>query len=84
MARTANALATELAEGLGRAATSEILYPVEANEVFVRLPENTLVSLEAQGFQFYRRGAGVIRLVTGWNTKASDVASFVDSAGKAV
>jgi threonine aldolase len=52
--------------------------------VFVRLPENTLVSLEAQGFQFYRRGAGVIRLVTGWNTKASDVASFVDSAGKAV
>jgi hypothetical protein len=45
---------------------------------------NTLASLEAQGFQFYRRGGGVIRLVAGWNTKAADVASFVDSACKAV
>jgi hypothetical protein len=42
-----------------------------------------LASLEAQGFQFYRRGAGVIRLVAGWNTKPADVASFVDSACKA-
>jgi threonine aldolase len=82
MARTANALATELADGLARAGTSELLYPVEANEVFVRLPENTLASLEAQGFQFYRRGGGVIRLVPGWNTKRAEVASFVDSACK--
>ena len=83
LARTANARAAELADGLARAGT-EFLYPVEANELFVRLPENTLSSLEAQGFQFYRRGAGVIRLVAGWNTKPADVASFVDSACKAV
>jgi threonine aldolase len=83
MARTANARAAELADGLARAGVSEFLYPVEANEVFVRLPENMLASLEAQGFQFYRRGAGVIRLVAGWNTKPADVASFVDSACKA-
>jgi hypothetical protein len=84
MARTANARAAELADGLARAGGAELLYPVEANEVFVRLPENTLASLEAQGFQFYRRGGGVIRLVAGWNTQPGDVASFVDSACKAV
>jgi threonine aldolase len=83
MARAANARAAELADGLARAEVSELLYPVEANEVFVRLPENTLASLESQGFSFYRRGAGVIRLVAGWNTKPADVASFVDSACKA-
>jgi threonine aldolase len=81
MARTANARAAELADGLARVGGgSELLYPVDANEVFVRLPENTLESLEAQGFQFYRRGGGVIRLVAGWNTKPADVASFVESA----
>jgi threonine aldolase len=84
MARTANARAAELADGLERAGGAEFLYPVEANEVFVRLPESTLASLEAQGFQFYRRGGGVIRLVAGWNTQPADVASFVESACKAV
>jgi threonine aldolase len=84
LARTANARAAELTDGLARSAMSEVLYPVEANEVFVRLPETALASLEAQGFQFYRRGGGVIRLVAGWNTKPADVASFVDSACKAV
>ena len=83
MARTANARASELADGLARAGGAEFLYPVEANEVFVRLPENTLASLEAQGFKFYRRGGGVIRLVPGWHTKPADVAAFVDRACKA-
>jgi threonine aldolase len=36
-----------LADGLASSEASEFLYPVEANEVFVRLPENTLASLEA-------------------------------------
>ena len=84
MASTANARAAELADGLARAREAELLYPVEANEVFVRLPENTLASLEAQGFQFYRWGAGVIRLVAGWHTKPANVAAFVDSACKMV
>ena len=84
LARTANARAGALAEGLSQAEAAELLYPVEANEVFVRLPEKTLASLEAQGFQFYRRGGGVIRLVAGWSTKPADVASFVAGACKAV
>jgi threonine aldolase len=77
LARTANAHAAELAEGLARGGLAEMLYPVEANEVFVRFPERVLADLEARGFQFYRRGGGVIRLVTGFATRATDVASFV-------
>lgn len=77
LARAANARAAELAVGLARCAQAEILHPVEANEVFVRLPESTLANLEAKGFQFYRRGGGVIRLVTAYATSPQDVASFV-------
>jgi len=77
LARAANARATELAAGLGGIATAAILHPVQANEVFVRLPDSTLAALEAQGFLFYRRGGGVIRLVTSCTTTAADVAAFV-------
>jgi threonine aldolase len=77
LARAANARAAELSLGLARCAQAEILYPVEANEVFIRLPESTLGRLEAKGFQFYRRGGGVIRLVTACTTSTGDVASFV-------
>ena len=77
LARTANARAAELSLGLAPCAHAQIVYPVEANEVFVRLPESTLASLEAKGFQFYRRGHGVIRLVTACTTSPGDVASFV-------
>ncbi|HKW80699.1 MAG TPA: beta-eliminating lyase-related protein [Casimicrobiaceae bacterium] len=77
LARTANARAAELALGLAPCSHAQIVYPVEANEVFVRLPESTLASLEAKGFQFYRRGHGVIRLVTACTTSPADVASFV-------
>jgi len=77
LARAANARAAELADGLARGKRAEFLYPVEANEIFVRLPERALASLEAQGFQFYRRGGGVIRLVTGFGTQPTDVAAFI-------
>lgn len=77
LARAANALAAELAAGLARCTQAEILYPVQANEVFVRLPESMLAGLESKGFQFYRRGGGVIRLVTACTTSPEDVASFV-------
>jgi threonine aldolase len=83
LARTANAHAAQLADGLARGGVGELLYPVEANEVFVRFPEQVLASLEAQGFQFYRRGGGVIRLVTGFATRSADVAAFVAASAEA-
>lgn len=83
LARAANARAAELAGGLARIGSAELMYPVEANEVFVRLPEPVLGALEARGFQFYRRGGGVIRLVTGYATRPADVAAFIDATAQA-
>lgn len=82
LARAANAHAAELAHGLARGGRAELLYPVEANEIFVRFPERVLASLEAQGFQFYRRGGGVIRLVTSFAIKPADVAAFIAAAAQ--
>jgi threonine aldolase len=84
MARAANARAAELADGLGRGGVAELLYPVDANELFVRFPESVLATLEAQGFQFYRRGGGVIRLVASFATRPADVAAFVAASAQAV
>ncbi len=57
-----------------------LVHPVEANELFVRLPETVRSGLEADGFLFHGWGpadAGVVRLVTAWNTDPADVAQLV-------
>jgi threonine aldolase len=56
---------------------------VEANEVFVNLPETAIRGLMADGFQFYRwlgEDQTLIRLVSAFNTKESDVAAFIAAA----
>jgi threonine aldolase len=77
LARTANARARSLAEELEKFPLAELVYAVDANEVFVRLPDPTIDSLEADGFGFYRCGEGVIRLVTSFATTEADVQHFV-------
>jgi threonine aldolase len=66
-----------LAAGLAAHGLAELVYPVQANEVFVRLPEPMIEKLEAGGFVFYRYGGGVIRLVTSFATTEEDVDRFV-------
>ncbi len=82
-ARHANQMATRLARGLQALSAGEILYPVEANEVFVRLPETLVAALLAEGFQFYRwqrqGNTSVVRLVTGFNTPPETVRDFLDA-----
>jgi threonine aldolase len=80
-ARHANSLAKTLSEGLADLAGVEILHPVEANEVFARMPTAMVEKLRAGGAQFYDWGppAGgqtTIRLVTSFATPAEDVARF--------
>src|SRR5580698_4179595 len=53
-ARHANAMASALAHGLREIRGVSLLQPVDANEVFVALPEATVAALEKQGFGFYR------------------------------
>ena len=85
-ARHANAMAQRMAQGLKSVSGAKLLHPVEANEVFVVLPEETASSLESQGFYFYRwplhrpKSGVTIRLVTCFATSSADVDEFIAAA----
>lgn len=84
-AAIANTAATRLAEGLAGLPGVEIVHPVDANAVFVRLPEGMAARLREDGAQFYDWGPPadrLIRLVTSFATPDEDVAEFVALAGR--
>jgi threonine aldolase len=62
-ARAANAAAQTLAQ----AAPDRLVYPVQANEVFLKASPGEAATLRAQGFDFYDWAPGEIRLVTSWD-----------------
>jgi threonine aldolase len=63
-ARLANAAAAALAEAAG---PERLIYPVEANELFVRMSAEEAAKLQRQGFDFYDWGPNEVRLVTSWD-----------------
>ncbi len=82
-ARHANRMAARLGAGLARQKTARLRHPVEANEVFVELPERVIRALDAQGFRFYRWGgaeAMCLRLVASFTTREDEVDRFVTVA----
>jgi threonine aldolase len=87
-ARHANAMAARLAAGLGDLPGVHLAQPVQANELFIAMPDRVIDALLAEGFEFYRWPvpAGVslpvIRLVTSFCTTAADVDAFVTAAGR--
>jgi threonine aldolase len=68
-ARAANAAAQSLAN----AARDRLVYPVEANELFLKVSDEEALRLRDQGFDFYEWGPGQIRLVTSWDSDRSAV-----------
>ncbi len=68
-ARSANAAARSLAT----AASERLLYPVEANEVFLKVTPEEAARLRGLGFDFYDWGPGEIRIVTSWNQKGEGI-----------
>ena len=62
-ARSSNRAAATLAE----AAPDRLVYPVEANEVFLKVTADEAASLRSKGFDFYDWGPSEIRLVTSWD-----------------
>jgi threonine aldolase len=68
-ARAANAAA----QALAKAAPDRLVYPVEANELFLRATADEAAQLRSQGFDFYDWGAGEIRLVTSWDQQGEAV-----------
>lgn len=82
-ARHANACARRLADGLAALPGAELEHPVEANEVFVRLPEAVIDGLAADGVGFLRWGgptAATLRLVTAFDTDPADVDRLIAGA----
>ncbi|MGI9360902.1 MAG: threonine aldolase family protein [Parasphingorhabdus sp.] len=68
-ARTSN----EGAQIIAQAAGERLLYPAEANEVFIRLSASEAETLRNAGFDFYDWGEGKARLVISWNQSAADI-----------
>ena len=46
---------------------------IDANEVFVDLPETALAGLEAAGVKFFRMGPGRARFVCRWNVQNTEI-----------
>ena len=71
-ARAANAAAQVLAEACG----DRLVYPVQANELFVRISAEEAAALRGQGFDFYEWGPNQLRFVTSWDQDMDAVASL--------
>lgn len=63
-ARAANAAAAALANAAG---PGRLLFPVEANELFLRMSADEAALLRSKGYDFYDWGPGEVRLVTSWD-----------------
>lgn len=81
-ARRANALAARLGAGFGRLPGARLVAPVEANEVFVELPEAVIDGLIAEGILFFRRERRMIRLVCRFDGSEAEVDALLDTTAR--
>ena len=76
----ANAMAAHLAARLREETDVEILHPVEANGVFVRLrPEVIEATIGRFPYYVFDKEQGVARLMTTWDTTREFIDGFVDA-----
>ncbi|MEU8540420.1 low specificity L-threonine aldolase [Streptomyces sp. NPDC048717] len=77
-ARHANAMAGRLADGVRSVDGVEILYPVQANAVFARLPHEVSRRLQERfRFYFWDEAAGDVRWMCSYDTTEDDVDAFL-------
>ena len=72
-ARHANACAQRLAGQIDGLPGIELMFPVEANGVFVRAPEPVLEGLRARGWRFYTFIGGGARFMFAWDADPARV-----------
>ncbi len=75
-AEHANAMARRLEAELRKLPGVTVLYPVQANAVFVRLPPGAAEGLRRRGWHFYTIAGGE-RLMCSWDTEPDDVDALV-------
>jgi threonine aldolase len=79
----ANNMARQLAQKLTMLPGVTLSNPVEANEIFIQMPQQVIVGLLNDGFKFYRwdgEDSTTVRLVTAFNTQQEDVTAFLEAA----
>lgn len=77
-ARHANSMAARLAAGVREVPGVEILYPVDANAVFARLPHEVSERLQKRyRFYFWDERAGEVRWMCSFDTTEEDVDGFL-------
>jgi threonine aldolase len=77
-ARHANAMAARLAAGLGEMRGVEVVHPVESDAVFARLDGRHVAELQRDWtFHVWDEAASVVRWMTAFDTKESDVDEFL-------
>jgi threonine aldolase len=77
-AERANAAAAELARGCSEIPGVEMLFPREANSVFLRLEPRVEAALRERGWRFYRFiGAGGARFMCSWDTTSEETQALL-------
>lgn len=73
LAAAANGSATKLAAVITESSGADLVYPVDGNEVFTKLPDQTAAHLKSQGCRFYPWPGGSYRFVCNWKTSDADI-----------
>lgn len=83
--RHSNAMARYLAESLTALPGIELLFPVEANGVFVEMPATLFAALQERGWKFYNFiGDRGYRLMCSWATTRDRIDAFTTEAKQCV
>ncbi|MCC5663880.1 low specificity L-threonine aldolase [Nostoc sp. CHAB 5784] len=78
-ARHANQCAEYLENQLLNIGNVDLMFPREANAVFVKLPEQVIHALKAKNWQFYTFiGVGGVRFMCSWNTTQLRIDELID------
>ena len=76
LARQANSAAARISAQIDGLRGLKLVAPVQANELFVEMPESVLAGLDKEGFLFHRRGPTVARFVCRWDTTEAECAAL--------
>jgi len=77
-ARNANNRADDLVRQLKEMPQVSVMFPVEANAVFVEMPQPAIKAMHDKGWMFYTFiGEGGVRLMCSWDTTVETVDAFI-------
>jgi threonine aldolase len=84
-AKTANERAEQLYQAVRGIGALRILFPRQANSVFIELPVLVQEGLKERGWRFYTFiGKGGCRFMCSWDTTEEDISSLISDLKKMV